>query len=323
MLARMFQASMTPRRAFLKSATLGAAIPLALMQGRAQAVAAPTWHTAVGLNGFQSGTYKYRKVYPIWEVLDFAARTGFDGIELVSDWPMGGYPGAGEQERIRALRRLYDGFGLRIFSIQLGADGAFAADAAVRRNWLERFAERVRLAQQLGCACVGLWPYGALGEQSIDAALDHLAHSFHEAGGIAADHGILAAFEIEPPFVFNTAEHLLRIHRGADHPNLKVIYDPSHFDLMNGSTGRPHELLERVGVSNIGYLHLTDTDGTLRDGGTSKHLACGDGHANISTSLQVLRAGGFSGWMMIDAWEIPDPYDACRKGYRMIAGARL
>ena len=91
---------------------------------------------------------------------------------------------------------------------------------------------------------------------------------------------------------------------------------------MNGSTGRPHELLERVGVSNIGYLHLTDTDGTLRDGGTSKHLACGDGHANISTSLRILRNGGFRGWIMIDAWEIPDPYDACRKGYQAIMAAQ-
>lgn len=281
----------------------------------------PDWSTAIGLNGFQSGAHKYRRNYPLWEVLDFAAQTGFQGVELVSDWPMGAYPEAEEHARIRALRRLYDAYGLRIFSIQLGADGAFAADVAVRRAWLKQFSDRLRLAQQLGCACVGLWPYGALGDQSIDAAIEHLARTFHEAGAIAADHGIMAAFEIEPPFHFNTPDHLLRIHRGANHPNLKVIYDPSHFDLMNGSTGRPHELLERVGISNIGYLHLTDTDGTLRDGGTSTHLACGDGHANLPVSLRMLRNGGFRGWIMIDAWEIPDPYDACRKGYRMISEA--
>jgi inosose dehydratase len=323
----MLRSSITSRRAFLKSATLGATLPLAVhTTSRVQAARpgeATRWSTAVGLNGFLSGTHKYGKTYPIWEVLDFTSRTGFDGIELVSDWPMGGYPAAGERERIQALRRLYAGYGLRIFSIQLGADGAFAADAAVRRGWLEQITDRIRLAQELGCACIGLWPGGALGDQSIDAALDHLADSFREVGRIAADHGILAAFEIEPPFIFNTPEHLLRIHRGADHPNLKVIYDPSHFDLMNGSTGRPHELLERVGVSNIGYLHLTDTDGTLRDGGTSKHLACGDGHANIPTSLRVLREGGFRGWIMIDAWEVPDPYDACRKGSEAIMNARV
>ena len=30
------------------------------------------WKTAVGLNGFESGERKYRKRYPLWEVLDFA-----------------------------------------------------------------------------------------------------------------------------------------------------------------------------------------------------------------------------------------------------------
>ena len=32
--------------------------------------------------------------------------------------------------------------------------------------------------------------------------------------------------------------------------------------------------------------------------------------------------GGFDGWIMIDAWEIPDPYDACVKGKRAIERAR-
>lgn len=279
------------------------------------------WRTAVGLNGFESGTGKYQRNYPIWEVLRFAANQGFDGIELVQNWPMGPYPAAGEAERIAALRQLYAGFGLQVFSLQLGADGAFDPDAAGRQRWLDQFRDRALLARQLGCACVGLWPGGGLRGQTLDQALDVLAMAFREAGKIAGDLGLVAAFEIEPPFVFNTAEHLLRLHRQADHPALKVIYDPSHFDLMNGSTGRPHELLLRVGVANIGYLHFTDTDGTLRDGGTSKHLACGDGHAHLPESLRVLREGGFRGWAMIDAWEIPDPYDACAKGKAMLDAA--
>lgn len=281
----------------------------------------PVWKTAVGLNGFESASRKYKKTYPIWEILDFASRLGFDGVELVQGWPMGDYPGANEIDRITALRRLYSGFGLRVFSIQTSADGAFDPDARIRQRWLEQFRERALFARRLGCDCIGMWPGGPLRGQSIDEAIDRLSESFREAGKIAGDLGMVAAFEIEPPFVFNTEEHLLRIHRQADHPALKVIYDPSHFDLMNGSTGRPHELLKRVGVRNIGYVHLTDTDGTLRDGGTSKHLPCGDGHANVAESIRVLKEEGFRGWIMIDAWEVPDPYDACVKGKRMLDAA--
>jgi sugar phosphate isomerase/epimerase len=276
------------------------------------------WKTAVGLNGFQSGTRKYKKNYPIWEVLDFSAANGFDGVELVADWPSGPYPEAKEQERIRALRRLYDSYGLKIFSIQLGADGAFDPDGAARERWLAQFRDRAQLAHQLGSDCVGLWPYGPLKNQSIDAAIENLTKSFHEAGKIASDFGLLACFEIEPVFVFNKEDHYLRILHGSNHPSLKGIYDPSHFDQMNGATGKPEEMLERVGVSNIGYVQFCDGDSTLRDGATSKHLACGDGHFDCAKSLRLLRDGGFRGWIMVDEWEVPDPYDACVKCKRLI-----
>jgi len=230
------QTTPMPRRSALK--LLGGALALpALTATTVAAEKQPIWKTAVGLNGFQSGSRKYKKNYPIWEVLDFASRRGFDGVELVGDWPSGGYPAANDKERVQALRRLYDQYGLRIFSIQLGADGAFDPDAAARERWLNQFRDRIQLAKQLGCDCVGMWPGGGLRGQTIDQALERLAKSFHEAGKIAGDAGLRACFEIEPVFVFNKEEHYLRILHGADHPALKGIYDPSHFDQMNGATG--------------------------------------------------------------------------------------
>lgn len=275
----------------------------------------PVWKTAIGLNGFESAIRKYKQSHALPEILAFAARLGFDGVELVAKWPEP-YPAATDRKRIEALRSLYDGFGLRIFSIQLSASGAFDPTATVRQQWLEEIADRVALARALGCAHVGLWPGGGLRGQPFEEALFHLIESLRRVGDLAARHGLLAAFEIEPPFVFNTEEHLTRILRGIDHPAVKTIYDPSHFDLMSGSTGRPHEMLARVGVGNIGYVHLTDTDGTLRDGGTSKHLPAGDGHVDVPASLAMLREGGYRGWIMVDEYEVEDPYDACVKAKR-------
>jgi len=87
---------------------------------------------------------------------------------------------------------------------------------------------------------------------------------------------------------------------------------------MNGATGKPEEMLRRVGVQNIGYVQFCDTDSTLRDGGTSKHLGCGDGRIDCLKSLQILKDGGFRGWIMVDEWEVPDPYDACLKCQRVM-----
>ena len=308
------------RRTALKA--LGGALIASAIDQRVLAAGKDVkWKTAIGLNGFSSASRKYKKTFPIWEVLDFAHRVGFDGIELVAGWPMGGYPAANEVERVAALKRLYDAFGLQIFSIQLGAGGAFAPDAKVRKRWLDEIADRAAFAKAVGCECIGLWPGGGLRGQPLDEAIDRLAESFRQVGKITAELGLLAAFEIEPPFVFNTEEHVHAILAKVNHPNFKAIYDPSHYDLMSGSTGRPHEMLRRVGVDNIGYIHFTDTDGTLREGGTSKHLPCGDGHIDVARSLQVLREGGFNGWVMIDAWEITDPYDAGRKGLAAIRAA--
>jgi len=298
---------------------LGGALGLpTLALAAAAAEEKSVWKTAVGLNGFQSGARKYKKNYPFWEVLDFASRHGFDGVELVADWPAGGYPSANEKERVQSLRRLYDLYGLRVFSIQLGADGAFDPDEAVRQKWLDQFRDRIQLAKQLGCDCVGMWPGGGLRGQTIDQAIERLAKTFREAGRIAGDAGLIACFEIEPVFVFHQEEHYLRILRGADHPGLKGIYDPSHFDQMNGASGKPEEMLQRVGVKNIGYVQFCDTDSTLRDGGTSKHLACGDGRVDCAKSLRILKEGGFRGWIMVDEWEVPDPYDACIKCKRLM-----
>ncbi|NLS97107.1 MAG: sugar phosphate isomerase/epimerase [Planctomycetaceae bacterium] len=302
------------RRDLLKC--LATAFGTAILGRRAFADEAeePAWRIAVGLNGFASASAKYKKQFPIREVLDFARREGFDGVELTQDWPTPGYPSADETDRVTELKQLYDEFGLQIFSIQTSAGGAFVADAVRRAEWIKAFRGHVQFAKAIGCDCIGLWPGGPLRDQTIDEALTHLGRSFGEAARIAADAGLIAAFEIEPPFIFNSEDHIHRIFAAAATPDLKMIYDPSHFDLMNGSTGRPHELLERVGVKNIGYLHFTDCDGTLRDGSTSKHLPCGEGHVDIDASLQVLREGGFRGWAMIDAWQIPNPYDASLKG---------
>ena len=65
-------------------------------------------------------------------------------------------------------------------------------------------------------------------------------------------------------------------------------------------------------------MHLTDTDGTQRPGGSTKHLACGDGHIDLDASYRTLPEGGFRGWRMVDAWAIPDVYDAFDKGLASI-----
>ncbi len=279
------------------------------------------WRTAIGLNGFMSAEGAFGSVYPLWEVLDFAQREGFEGVELTESWPKGMYPGPDEDARIAALRGLFARYNLKIFSIQTFGPGAFQADAAARDAWRKQFAGYARFAHKAGCECIGYWPGGDLGGQTVDQALERLVGSLKEAAKIVADEELMLSVEIEPPFAFNTIDHLVRIVDGVGHPLVRGQYDPSHFDVFNGGQGKPEVLLEKFGVERLGYIHLTDSDGTLFKG-TSKHLPCGEGHIDIHKSLEVLWRGGYEGWIMIDAWMTRDPYEASRKGRLAIEAAR-
>ncbi len=278
------------------------------------------WRTAIGLNGFMSSEQEFENSFPIWEVLDFAQKEGFEGIELVQGWPKP-YPGPDTHRSISSLREFYARYNLKIFSIQTSAGGAFRRSRAARERWIGNFAKWARFARKAGCECIGLWPGGGLGGQSLEEGRDRLIESLREVAKIASDEELMASVEIEPPFVFRTVEDLIAIVDGVGHPRLKGMYDTSHFDLMNGGKGKPEELLLRLGVQRVGYVHLTDTDGTMF-GGTSRHLACGEGHVDIRKSLQILWDAGYAGWIMIDAWKIRDPYDACSKGRLAIESAR-
>lgn len=296
------------RREFM---ALGAAAALALSARRAKAQPPEQkWRMGLGLNGFMSSELEFNKQYPLWEVLAYAVETGFQGIELVEGWPQGGYPKAEEEARVAALRGLYDRYGLKVYTFQSGGSGAHSADPARRQAWLDDIAARIRLAKGLGCEFLGIWPGGGLeGNPDVDAAITQLVSSYQIAAEMCADNGLFFSFEIEPPFIFNTCEHLERILAEVDHPACKTNYDPSHFDLMWGSKGKPEEMLRRVGVHHIGHVHLTDTDGT-EFGGTSKHLPCGDGHCDTAAALSVLYEGGYDGWIMFDGWKIDDVYRA-------------
>lgn len=279
------------------------------------------WRTAFGLNGFQSSESVFNKTFPIWEVLEFAQQQGFEGIELVPGWLKGVYPEPGDDARITSLRDFLGRYNVKAFSIQTFGPEAFQKDRSAREAWVKRFAGLAEFARKAGCECIGYWPGGDLGGQTVDEAITSLVWSLKEMGRIVTDADLMLSVEIEPPFAFNKIEHLIRMLDEADHPRVKGMFDPSHFDLMNGSTGKPHELLERLGVQRVGYVHFTDSDGTLFHG-TSKHLPAGDGHIDVRKSLEVLWQGGYEGWIMVDPWMTPDPYDACRKGRAAVESAR-
>jgi len=296
----------------------------------AAALAKPTlWKTAIGLNGFGSSERAFGKKYELDEILKFARDEGFDGVEW---WPFHGpYPDPGDAAAIRALRSKVEGFGLRIFSVQTAPRGAnpVSADRAVREKYSELLKAQIDLAKKLGGEAAGMWPppLAAAKDASEDEIVERLAESLRPAVRHATDQGMILAIEGEPPLVINSPARYKKLLAAPGMKELKVIFDPSHFDLLTGGKLRPDILLEDLGVSRIGYVQLTDGDGTLLkrpDGtvGTSKHLAAGDGKYDMGRLLGMLHKGGFRGWIQMDTWETEDPFRASRRGREAVSRFR-
>jgi len=169
-------------------------------------------------------------------------------------------------------------------------------------------------------------PTGAAKDAAEDQIIDRLAECLRPAVRHAADQGLTLAIEGEPPLVINTPARYRKLVAAVGMKELKVIFDPSHFDLLTGGKLRPDLLLRELGVDRIGYVQFTDGDGTLMkrpDGslGTSKHLPAGEGKYDLQRLLEILYRGGFRGWVQIDTWETEDPFHASRLGRQAVQAA--
>ena len=169
-------------------------------------------------------------------------------------------------------------------------------------------------------------PAAAARDASEDQIIGRLAECLRPAVRYATGHGIMLAIEGEPPLVINSPARYKKLPAAVGRKEFKVIFDPSHFDLLTGGKLRPDLLLEEPGAARIGYVQFTDGDGTLRkrpDGstGTSRQLAAGEGKYDVGRLLEILYRGAFRGGAPIDTWETEDPFHASRLGRGVVEAA--
>lgn len=284
------------------------------------------WRFAIGLNGFGSSETHHGKSYDYDEILTFARDEGFDGIELWRGW-RDGYPDPDDDATIAASRRKIESYGLQVFSIQAGVRGVnpVSDDAAERAEYTAKLTRQVDLAGKFGCDAMGLWAAGRVPEGlAEDGLIDRLANVVRPVVRHAVDSGVLFAIEGEPPLLINSVSRYRKLFEAVGMDEFKAIFDPAHFDVLNGAKGRPEDLLLELGVDRIGYVQFCDGDSTLRPfpngrGGTSRHLPCGEGVYNIPKLCSILHQGGFRGWFQMDSWGTEDAYHASRSCHTAVS----
>ncbi|MCA8977580.1 MAG: sugar phosphate isomerase/epimerase [Planctomycetes bacterium] len=226
--------------------------------------------------------------------LAFVKQCGFDGVEV----PLF----EGDPDHYARLGALLDRLGLqRTCSTGLGPEhDPIAADAGVRAAAVERLCWAVDCAQALGADVLCGPLHSAFkvfrGRGPNDEEMQRSAAALRAAAEHAAGKGILLAPEALNRFecyLVNTAAQLRALCERVDHPGVRAHYDTHHMHIEERDVGAAIAHCRPV----LGHVHLSENDRGVP----------GRGQVDWNGTFAALRAAGYDGWCVIEAFSRLDP----------------
>jgi sugar phosphate isomerase/epimerase len=139
---------------------------------------------------------------------------------------------------------------------------------------------------------------------------------------------IRVAWEFEPGFVYNKPSEIVNLYEQVGHPNFYVLLDTCHAYLCGVVGARQEGERETVDgglpgfldmlSGRIGHVHMVDTDGTLMDEETSRHLPLGKGVIDFETLSPRLRTLPGVEWWCADLAFVPGGWDMLDDALRFL-----
>lgn len=255
---------------------------------------------AIGSWAFTFGPFRANP-WSLERVLDYAARAGYDGVELNGSRPHAHPDDYDTTTKCGELmRRIIDrGLGVAGYAPPFGTVPPALVTTA---DYLRVLRTSLAFCERCGIHTMRLdtgGPPESLAAEEYERRLARLAATWHASAQEAERVGMLLVWEFEPGFWLNKPSEVLRLIHAVDHPNLRLLYDTSHayMGAVVGArhTGRPETLpggvteYGRMLAPWIGHLHLIDSDGTLHDNETSTHAPFGTGKVDLAAALDAVR----------------------------------
>jgi D-psicose/D-tagatose/L-ribulose 3-epimerase len=217
-------------------------------------------------------------------------RAGYDGVEI----PIF----EGDEAHFRRVGQAIAGEGLAATAVTVLPDAAHSAvspDPASRQGAVDRLRWAIDCLHAAGGeALVGPFyqPLGVFtGEPPTHAERDFLVDVHTEAADYAAQCGI--TLSVEPLnrfecYVLNTVADAALIVRRVNRPNYGLLYDTFHANIEEKD---PIGVI-RSHIGAINHVHISENDR-----GTP-----GKGHVPLAATFKALKAGGYDGWLTIEAF---------------------
>lgn len=222
--------------------------------------------------------------YDLIDRYDAAARTGFKGVELQAPYSLP-IPQIVERLERNNLKHV-------IINSPSSDPDTGRLNISLRADrvdlYKERTAQAAEYAAGLGCIGVNIG-CGEIDDFDPDEARVTLIANMRHAAEELAKVGVIALVEAintrdRPGFFINTTAQALDAIAEAGHPNLAILYDFYHMQIMEGDL----TLTVKENLSSIKHMQLADNPGRQEPG---------TGEINYNHLLQHLDEIGYEGWV--------------------------
>ncbi|MDO8586527.1 MAG: TIM barrel protein [Armatimonadota bacterium] len=245
------------------------------------------------------------------------ADAGFPAVEfwfydLKFDRPDKGEPVSAQEgmKRVAELAEVCRDTGVVVNNIVVNAPdagiGGSLVDPADRPKYLKRLAETIKVAKDLGCSkmitCTGNARLGVSRGEQHKSVVDTLK----AAAEIAAPAGVTLFLEPlntlvdHDGYFLDSADEGAEIVREVASPNVKLLYDVYHMQIMQGN------VLARIEnyIDIIGHFHSAGVPG--------RH-ELSEGELNYPAILKKIDSLGYNGYFGLEYWPALDDAESLRQ----------
>lgn len=275
-------------------------------------------------SGHTNGTYGYTTE----EAIDLFAALGFDGMDVGCNELSGITVDTPAWRRLE-IARYARGKGIVISNLACYAGekaGFTSLEPKVRQETLRQVQAHIRLASDLGCDRVRVFPGRDAGEGIAKraGAFDLAVQAYRSLGESAGDFGVTLLIENHPATITITAQETLDLVRAVERRNVRILYDPSNLIVFAGD----HDVEGNFDIQRhyICYVHMKDQQ-VLKEGNYTDTVI-GRGVIPWRRILKLLHNAGYRGFLAMEYQRerksteyLPDPDIGMREGLAFLRQA--
>ena len=253
---------------------------------------------SIGSWAFAFGPYEQRP-WPFARVCEFAATTGYDGVEVNGFRPHPHYDDFVGGKGTKELSAQIASFGLGISAYAPNfhhvpparvPTAAYVAEIDKARAFCEDLGIRTLRVDTV-------MPPQEMSPEEYEQCFHQLRASWSEASARCRRSDVTLVWEFEPGFWLNRPSEVERLATEVGQANFGILFDSSHAftgGVRGARQGASGELMDSVAayatrlLPFIRHLHLADADGTLHDEDTSVHTPLGQGQVDFAALLEAL-----------------------------------